>query len=322
MGRVIYTCPFVPREWIAAHGLDPVRIMPGTRHVCHETEGACPFMSAFISSAVCARDAVCIVMTTVCDQMRRGYDLLKHAAETPVFLMNVPTTWQTSQAQALYVSELHRLGSFLQACGGSSPSPGVLAEIMRDSDDKRCALRNARDTVPGRTFSEAIAEFNSTGSSAVLQEDQPAAKPLRLALLGGPLLREQLAVFDVVAASGGKIVLDGSETGERTLPRPFDRSRLSVDPLFELADAYFGSIPDVSRRPNTGLYDWLRHEVAERQVQGVILVRQTWCDLWHAEAARLKAFLDAPLLDLDLDAFGIEPRAVTRMEAFMEMLAC
>ena len=60
------------------------------------------------------------------------------------------------------------------------------------------------------------------------------------------------AFFDLVERAGGRVVLDATEGGERTLPRPFDPARLAADPFEELADAYFDAIPDAFRRPNSG----------------------------------------------------------------------
>ena len=78
-----------------------------------------------------------------------------------------------------------------------------------------------------------------------------------LALVGGPLLVDDCVFLEQVAAVGGRIVLDASEWGERTLPARLDRARVASDPLGELARMYFDEIPDVFRRPNTRLYDWL-----------------------------------------------------------------
>jgi hypothetical protein len=69
-------------------------------------------------------------------------------------------------------------------------------------------------------------------------------------------------VFDVIEQSGGRVVLDGTESGLRTLPAPLQRRRLRDDPLLELMDAYFGAIPDAFRRPDTALYQWLTRELA------------------------------------------------------------
>ena len=75
--------------------------------------------------------------------------------------------------------------------------------------------------------------------------------------MGGPLPESDYDLFDWVQQAGGRIVLDATEWGERTLPRAFDLERTHRDPLPELADAYFGAIPDVFRRPNGALYEYL-----------------------------------------------------------------
>ena len=40
-------------------------------------------------------------------------------------------------------------------------------------------------------------------------------------------------------------------------------------------------------------------------VRGVILVRCVWCDLWHAEFARLREWLKLPSVEIDLGGFSI-----------------
>ena len=323
MGVIAYTCPFVPMEWIAAHGLTPSRFTPSLRDRRRDDEGACPFMSAFVSATGTMPDAAGIVVTTVCDQMRRGYELLKSETAAPTFLMNVPATWQTPSAQRLYVSELRRLGAFLIGCGGVAPSPAVLSRAMKEYDDTRTKLRHIQSRQTARQFSEAIADFHRSGSFPEPCGNRPLSlRGTPVALIGGPLFREHLEILDLVTARGGAIVLDGSETGERTLARAFGRSRLAADPLLELADAYFGTIPEVWRRPNSTLYEWLRRMLPLRQVRGVILVRQVWCDLWHAELGRLKDLIDLPVLDIDTagDFESEENRTAGRIGAFLEML--
>lgn len=143
-----------------------------------------------------------------------------------------------------------------------------------------------------------------------------------LLLLGGPLLAEDDSFLELVEGAGGRIVVDGSETGERTLPAPLDRRRLAEDPLDELARIYFDAIPDAFRRPNTRLYEWLGREVSARSVRGIILRRYPFCDLWHAELHRLRTWSDVPVLDLDVETGdeGEASRTLARIEAFLEML--
>ena len=147
------------------------------------------------------------------------------------------------------------------------------------------------------------------------------SKGVPIAIVGGPLLKEDDALFELVERAGGQVVLNGLDGEQRTMPRPFDPQRIDSDPLGELADAYFGSIPDSFRRPDVLLHDWLRKEVARCGVRGVILLRYVWCDIWHGQAARIEEELPVPVLDLDLDDEAPASRYATRIGAFMEMLA-
>jgi benzoyl-CoA reductase/2-hydroxyglutaryl-CoA dehydratase subunit BcrC/BadD/HgdB len=105
------------------------------------------------------------------------------------------------------------------------------------------------------------------------------------------------------------------------LPAAFDRERVRADPLGELTRAYFGTIPDVFRRPNDELYRWLGQELAARQVRGILLHRYVWCDIWHAELARLKQWSPVPVLEIDeCDDDASLGRTAGRIEAFLEML--
>ncbi len=70
---------------------------------------------------------------------------------------------------------------------------------------------------------------------------------------------------------------------------PFDRRRIRDNPLMELAEAYFGGIQDVSRRPNDELYRLAqRMSLQEEAFAGLFSDVSLWCDLWHAELTRLK----------------------------------
>jgi benzoyl-CoA reductase/2-hydroxyglutaryl-CoA dehydratase subunit BcrC/BadD/HgdB len=143
-----------------------------------------------------------------------------------------------------------------------------------------------------------------------------------LALVGGPLLGPDCAIFDVVEKMGARVVLDATEGGQRTLPASFDPRRMADDPLGELADAYFAAIPDVFHRPNDAMHRWLARELAARRVQAIVMHRCVWCDLWRAEADRIRQWCSLPLLELT--AVGEEGAAaggdVGRLESLLEIL--
>jgi len=299
MKTIIYTCPYVPAEWIAAHGLRPSRIIPDSASSVLSLagrEGICPYVRGFVAAVTKNERAGAVIVTTVCDQMRRAFDVVTRECELPAFLMNVPNTWQNTAAQELYRDELLRLGRFLVRQGGKSPSNDALAEVS-DGPQTSCTSRNTQYTRRNTRY-------------------------VPLAIIGGPLMKQEFGIFDIVEESGGRIVLDATETGERGMCASPDVQRLRENPLRELAKAYFGGIVDASRRPDCELYDWLERRLAEREVQGVIFRRYVWCDMWHAQLRRLKGLIDLPVLDIDTagDFKSEQSRTAGRIRAFLEML--
>jgi len=324
MKTIVYVSPFVPQEWIAAHGFQPSRVLlEQTKRavLAQPAAGVCPFARAFIAFGLSLTDESAIVATTECDQMRRAAELLAGESSAPLFLLNVPTTWQTTTAHRLYISELERLSAFMVRLGGKAPTKEELTDVMLRYDALRAEIRGARGSLSGRAYSEAISRFHREGAADLsAARAAPLARGVPLALLGGPLTGEHFRIFDLIEEAGGQVVLDGTETGERTLPRAFERRRLHEDPFPELADAYFGTIPDAFRRPNSQLYHWLKGETARRGIRGIILRRYLWCDTWHAEVQRMKEWSPAPVLDLDAGDDDCKGRAASRIQSFVAML--
>lgn len=331
MKTVIYSCPFVPAEWIAAHGLRPSRCLPGLEpsRSAASPAGFCPYAWSFLRAAGEAPDTDVIVFTTVCDQMRRASERVVRESGVPVFVLNVPATWQTDTARRLYSDELKRVGRFLIRLGGREPSAEALAGIMEGYDDRRAALRATRGRVSARQYSEAIARFHRDGTVdqtplTVGDASTPGPPPqgVPVVLVGGPIVPQHFPLFDIIESAGGRVVLDGTGSGERSMPPPFDRCRLRRDPFEVLVDTYFRGIPDAYRRPNHELYEWLGCKIRERAARGVIHRSYTWCDTWRAEAQRMREWADVPVLAITTGVDReIGGHTVSRIEAFMEMLA-
>ena len=328
MKTIIYTCPYVPAEWIEVHGLKPARVTPntaGSAAAAIQREGVCPYVRGFINELIEEKGADGIIVTTVCDQMRRAFDILVRRCDVPVFLMNVPNTWQSVGVQKLYIDELRRLGEFLIDLGGKTPSDENLANIMRRYDTARASIRAARGYLTARKYAEMITAFGRDGPGeefSNIKRRELRIKGVPLAIVGGPLMRRDFDILDIAEQAGGRIVLDAAETGERGMCAPFDRRRLRDGPLMELANAYFGGIQDASRRPNSELYKWLKSKLIDREVRGIIFHRYVWCDMWHAELQRLKDWTDLPVLDIDTtgDNETRLHRTANRIRAFLETL--
>jgi benzoyl-CoA reductase/2-hydroxyglutaryl-CoA dehydratase subunit BcrC/BadD/HgdB len=300
MKTVAFNSPFVPAEWIAAHGLRPqwlhLRAAESGR-LSPVRRGVCPYVAVLMGAANAAMDASALVLTTVCDQMRYAAAVLDTQGSLPLFLMNVPSTWQTAASRQLYREEVQRLGKFLVRLGGHAPNGAELCQTMLEHEQER---------------HELVAQHCSDND----------ATELRLAIVGGPLLDGDQALFDIVEHAGGRIVLDATEGSQRTLPRRFDSARIASSPLQELADAYFDGIPDAFRRPNNRLYEWLGRQLLQRRVHAVLFRRYLWCDLWHAELHRLRQWSELPVLEIDVgsDDLSASNRLQGRLEAFLEAL--
>lgn len=324
MKRILYTSPFIPPEWIAAHGFQPCRIVAGASRADQlpaAPQGICHYVWRYLHDVSRDSGASAAVFTTICDQMRRAPEWLRESCSMPAFLFHVPKTRQSANSGELYRHELVRLGSFLCGLGGNPPSMESLRGEMLAYDAKRGALLQLNGSLPSRSSLEVLLRFYETGIVEIPQAAPPKRETrIPLALIGGSLSRDQFSLFDEIESAGGIVVFDGTENGERTFPRLFDIRHLDMNPVEELARAYFGSIPDIFYRPNDTFFGWLVRKVAASNVRGVIHIRNVWCDLWHAEVQRIREALPVPVLDLDVDGETATTRNRTRIQAFIESL--
>ena len=317
MAIVGYSCPFVPPEWIAAHGHVPRRVRPGAEGAAlpGAHEGLCPYAEAFGIEAE-RTDLDAVIFTTACDPMRRIHE----RAPGRAFLMHVPASWEQPSAYRYYRDELLRLSRFMVELGGMAPGDDALAATVRDYASRRARLRERLGTLPWRQSLAALRRYHEIGEVPPEGNGNPSAgRGARLALLGGPMLLRHEAIFDVIEGLGGQVVLDATAHGERTLPPPPDPRRLTREPLDVLCELYFGSLPDAFRRPNSLLYQWLQREISARNIDGVLYVHYVWCDIWQAEARRFSEWCTAPTLVLDLSGDALSARVRTRVEAFLEV---
>ncbi len=316
MKLVVSSSPFIPPEFIAAHGLRPVRVVTTAAATADCHQGRCATAEGLARSPQ-ADDL--LILTTSCDQMRRSAE---ERAE-PTFRFNLSVTWTTANAARLYRDELLRLSRFLVRHGGHEPDD--LAGHLLDHDQRRARLRAGCACLPARAAAEALAGYAADGSvPSVDPTPAPADGRVPVALLGGPLplLPSAFGLHDLIETCGARIALDGSEGGERGLAAPCDRRLAVDDPLAALVDCYFLAIPDAFRRPDSLLYAWLERGIAERGIRAVILRPDPWCDLWRAVGPRLHDWGRLPVVLAEAgEEAGARPRLATRVEALVEMLS-
>ncbi len=338
--RILCTSPWVPVEWIAAHGLSFCGIWSTEAEAPISTirEGECAFARATISFAS-PPPATAVILTTACDQMRRAADFIaepgdrsrdhpngKHSAPntrlSSSFLFNLPATWQTDAPRRLYHAELDRLSRFLVLLGGQAPTEACLSTIIDQFEVRRSHIRTLVEPGSASRFAEAMLQLFSNDSAPSKPDiGLNALKGIPLALVGGPLLRSRWSLFETIERAGACVVLNAAEPGERCLLPPLPKPARLDSSLTALADHYFNNIVDVFSRPNSRLYSWLAMRLKQRKVRGIVLWIQVGCDLWRAEAASLSEAFRLPVLTLDSQAFqGTYDREANRLSAFVESL--
>jgi benzoyl-CoA reductase/2-hydroxyglutaryl-CoA dehydratase subunit BcrC/BadD/HgdB len=329
--ELFHASPWVPVEWIKAHGVEPRGLWYADELNLGPTRssaGTCAFAQAVVRFAETHPEKP-VLFTTHCDQLRRGFDTLADSLPGRAFLFNLPATWQSPVAERLYDCELDRLSRFLVALGGCLPTAESLSKTIDAYARARETLLAQAEICPARGYAEAIARFHWEGPPASMAVNRAAPdSAVRLALIGGPLPRAQWHLIEVIERTGARVVLNGTEAGERSLwtgQSAENQANPGADSVPSmrswLARNYVRNCVDMFQRPNTRLYAWLEERLAARAIQGIILWHYVGCDLWRAEAQSLREAFGLPLLLLDAgDAPQASARDNGRVEAFVESL--
>lgn len=359
--QALMTSPWIPVEWVAAHGLEVRGIWSLGRGCCGPmplSAGVCAFAESVVRAPAGDADSL-ILFATSCDQLRRGFDALPDKHRHRSFLFSLPvraTEGSTEVSHRMFRGELERLGVFLVRHGGKAPSGAVLRSEMAQNQARRLAIEAALPNLDARATASrlagvserlrdesggAISTFSGLPATATTRRWQSSEPPgvsgrpvsagsipyavterIPIAVIGGPLPRAQEAIFKQIESSGGRVVLNATENGEAQLIPVFDFSNAS-DPLDVLVNSYLTGMTAVFQRPNKRIYAWLERKLQEREPRGIVLWLFTGCDLWRAEAQTLREAFGLPVLVLETDGSDcIAPRDVTRIEAFLETLRC
>ena len=267
--NVYYSSPWVPVEWIEAHGLEPRGVWSANdfgRGALPLAAGVCAFSEAMLRFAESHPEAA-VIFTTACDQMRRSFDAFADAPGKRGFLFNLPATWQSSAARRMFRSEMERLGRFLQAHGGQAPASEGLAPIIERRAWVRRRLRELASIGSARQFARAVGRFHWDGSiDPPDPSPSPAAGSIPVAIIGGPLTASQWGVLDLIEAAGARIVLNATETGERSLT-PFSELNDSFKEPSELPEGVGLRVQSRQRGSDTALELDIRtrHSIRKRR---------------------------------------------------------
>lgn len=280
--NVYCTCPSVPPELIAACGHEPVRLVP-----------ARPLRPA-------------LRLEGMCPFALAWLETLLHRPDRDESLCVFTTACDPMRrACDLYNQKAPRPAFLLNVPSTTTPNA---------FDYYRGELVRLRDFL----CMDAKAPFDEIKLDAANQPSNEPTGKLNLALLGGPLpapLREQ--IDRLLIPSRAVVRLDATE-GRLAAPAPDPHE---IDPLTRLARRYF-AIPAIWRRPNDPLFAGFAAQIEQNQIDGVLLLRYIFCDLWHSSAAEFKRRLPVPLIEIDLDGGEtLTASAVSRIEAFVEAMS-
>jgi benzoyl-CoA reductase subunit C len=348
-GKVLgYFCSHVPEEIITAAGMLPFR-MRGTGST--ETTLADTYLSAYnctfarhcldlaFSGAYDFLDGVVIV--NGCDHIRRLYDIWRRKMRTPfVHLITAPHTSGDDQV-AYFRDELTIFKEALERQFGVAITPEKLEESIRVQNETRGLLKELyerrKQSSPPITGADTLGVV--VASTAM---PKPAYNELLRLLLsdldgrtGGSDFRARLLVAGgmlddpayvrVMEDLGGLVVTDSLCFGTREFWNQV--SEQSNDPMDALARYYLKERIPCARMigEHPRRLQFLREMLKEFKVDGVVLQRLKFCDLWGDENYLLRRELresGVPVLILEREyLLSGQGQLKTRVQAFLESMA-
>ncbi len=346
-GQVVgYLYSFVPEEIITAAGMLPFRLRAtgstGTElSDSRLTQINCSFVRHCLDSALRGRLAFLdgLIAFKQCDQIFRLYENWVALVDTPFHhYLNVPKKGGVPQKD-MYRSELAILVTRLEEHFDVDITDDRLRDAIRLHNETRRLQRELyelkKQTALPLTGAETLAimvsgtamhkeQYNALLRTLLkeIANIQPDPAPsARLLLIGRDLDAPHLV--EILESQGGAIVTDALSFG--TASCWLDVSE-DGDPLDALADYYLNQRPASPRIAERGKdrYEFIERLISSYRVDGVVLVRHPFCDMWGFEQNSVTSFLKGkhvPHLVLETVYLpGDVGQLGTRIQAFMETL--
>lgn len=340
-----YFCLYAPVEIIQAAGAIPVRLaradyqseLQGERFLRAD---ACPFCKASLGKF--AHDPLYqlvdgVVTVNTCDMMRRLPESITANFSVPVFSLYLPRTSEPfpnrlSAFRAGLVDLKEWLGSLtgqewqterlIEAIDEMNRLRRKLQELDKSRAEKPPKIQGGElfdivalaTLLPPKRMLNLLNDLLSMVRAAAGAVDK---NRVRLLLTGSIVAEEDRTLIEIVEDSAD-IVADTVCTGSRWFN---EEITVEEEPFAGLACFYFNRTPCACRRPNSALFDYIREQVKERKVQGIVNKSLLYCDAYRFEGKWLRQELGIPVLEVDGD-YSQENRQQlrTRIEAFLEML--
>jgi len=347
-GKIMgYFCAAMPVEMVTAAGFLPFRVR-ATGSTGTELSDAyfgninCSFpLHAFNMALRGEYDFLDgLVIFNSCDHIRRLYDHWIRQMQTPfVKILSLPRKDGPAQVE-WFRSELAILRDHMQEHFRVEITDDKLREAIALHNTSRrrqrelyelrkkdkppitgtevLAVTVAGTAMPPRRYNQLLGDLLEDVGRASGHSNHRA----RLMIVGGEL--DNPEYIRVIEDQGGLVVTDALCFGSRMIWRDVDQS--ISDPLTALAQYYVADRPACARMYTRygQRVEYIKNMIRDFNVDGVIFVRLTFCELWGFEQYSLEndfKQLNIPLLCMDreytLSGVG---QLRTRVQAFLETL--
>ncbi|MTI85090.1 MAG: 2-hydroxyacyl-CoA dehydratase [Firmicutes bacterium] len=354
-GKVIGTfCVFVPEEIIRAAGGICIGLCSGIEIGAGEAEkvlprNICPLIKSFMGfklAKVCPyfESSDMVVGETTCDGKKKAFEILNDYV--PVHVMETPHM-KKDRDRKLWEEEVKDFARHIEEFTGNSISAGSLAQSVRESNDKRRALKRLSElrkrdpvVISGKdcllieqiAMYDDVARFTAKVNELCDELEKrlesgvgifPAGTP-RVIVTGTPMAIPNWKVPHIIESSGAVMVAEEMCTGMRYFENEVSEQGTDIDSIINnVAERYLGTNCAVFT-PNTGRMERLTELVKEYRADGVIHCALSFCNPYAVEANRVEQVLrqqGIPLLKIETgydqeDAGQLK----TRVEAFVEMI--
>ena len=310
-----YMCKYAPIENFESMGVEMKRIDPQVSNFTQADMKMHPNICSFAKGVledVMAGDYEGVILTTCCDSIRRGYDVLRQ--ELPdkfIYILDTPRITKDAGI-TLYEGRIRKMIAAYEAFSGKTFEEAKLADILRKKQKEQSislgesGCRNASENDTSRNKQ---ADSESVPASSPAGKHAPRKK--NIGLIGA---RANESIVRILKERNANLAFDLTCTG---LKRKY---LLEPDQILTgYTRGLLSQFPCMRMEAAAG-----RDELIERyagSVDGLIYHTVQFCDNYSYEYAWLKKRLDRPMLLLETDytkqSYG---QILTRVEAFLESL--
>jgi len=342
-----FFCTYVPEEIIYAAGILPYRVRPVG---CTETMSAdvylhrinCSFVRSCLEYALAGKYEFLdgVVFENGCDHSRRLYDVWREKVNHDhqfVYLLQVPHK-VTDESIAFFRDEIAKFRDNLEKHFGVEITESRLRNAIGVYNETRGLLKRlydlrqrAKPPIAGAECLNVVLaatavprdRYNQLLTRLLEELEQREEIPdykARLMIVGS--LYDDPAYTEIIEELGGLVVTDGLCFGSRYFWEPVEGG---ADLLGALSKSYM-SRPSCPRMTNTApqRLDFVKEMIERFRVDGIILQRIRYCDVWGGELFHLRnklGELGIPMLALEREyALGSTEQLRTRVEAFLETI--